>query len=125
VLLVVLSAYAVIDLVATINRADVRQRLVDVVPARTIGVILIAFSLATIAQDGGGAVATTFASGHVAEPMPRHVWTADLAIGVPATLAGGVLLWRRTPLGYTVATGLLLAFGLTPIALAAARYSPG
>jgi hypothetical protein len=51
--------------------------------------------------------------------MPRHVWTADLAIGVPATLAGGVLLWRRTPLGYTVAAGLLLAFGLTPIALAA------
>jgi hypothetical protein len=47
------------------------------------------------------------------------VWTTDLAIGVPATLIGGVLLWRGAALGYVVAAGLLFAFGLTPIALAA------
>ena len=57
--------------------------------------------------------------GSQAEPLARHVWTVDLTISVPATLLGGVLLWRRAALGYVVAAGLLFAFGLTPIALAA------
>jgi hypothetical protein len=30
-----------------------------------------------------------------------------------------MLLWRRAALGYVVAAGLLLQFGLTPVALAA------
>jgi hypothetical protein len=119
VLLVVLSAYAIIGLVARINHAAVRERLSGVIPARTIGGILVALALLTFGQDGGGAIATALGTGSQAEPMARHVWTVDLTIGVPATLAGGVLLWRRAALGYVVAAGLLFAFGLTPIALAA------
>jgi len=34
-------------------------------------------------------------------------------------LTGGVLLWRRHPLGYVVGAGLLLQYGLTPLGLAA------
>ena len=33
-------------------------------------------------------------------------------------LIGGVLLWRRHPLGYISSVGLLLQYGLTPLALA-------
>ena len=118
VLLVVLSAYAAIVVVASIDGAAVRQRLSRRVPARTVGGILVALALLTLGQDGGGAIATVL-GGHPSEPLARHVWTADLTVSVPATFIGGVLLWRRAALGYVVAAGLLFAFGLTPIALAA------
>ena len=59
------------------------------------------------------------AGGGAVEPLARSVWTADLAVEVPAVLAGGVLLWQRRRLGYAVGAGLLLQFGLTPVALAA------
>ena len=119
VLLVVVSAYTIIGVVTSINHAAVRERLSGVIPARTIGGILVALALLTLGQDGGGAIATALGGGSQTEPLARHVWTVDLTISVPATLLGGVLLWRRAALGYVVAAGLLFAFGLTPIALAA------
>ena len=36
-----------------------------------------------------------------------------------AILIAGVLLWRRTALGYVAAPGLLFQFAITPVALAA------
>jgi hypothetical protein len=119
VILVVVSSYTLIGVVTSIHHPAVRERLSGVIPARTIGGILVAFALLTVGQDGGGAIATALGGGSQAEPLARHVWTVDLTISVPATLLGGVLLWRRAALGYVVAAGLLFAFGLTPIALAA------
>jgi hypothetical protein len=118
ILLVVLSAYAAIALLASIDADSMQRRLAGAVPARTAGGILVALALLTIGQDAGGALATVLAGG-IVEPLARSVWTADLALEVPAVLAGGILLWQRRPLGYAVGAGLLLQFGLTPIALAA------
>lgn len=119
VLLVTLSAYTIIGLIASIDGRAVRARLIGMVPARTIGLILVGLALLTLGQDAGGAVATALGGGSTAEPLPRQAWTADLAIEVPAMLIGGVLLWRRAGLGYLTGAGLLLQFGLTPLALAA------
>ena len=119
ILLVVLSAYATITLLAGLDADSLRQRLAGAVPARTAGGILVALALLTLGQDASGAVATALAGGGAVEPLARHVWTADLALEVPAVLAGGVLLWQRRPLGYALGAGLLLQFGLTPVALAA------
>ena len=43
----------------------------------------------------------------------------DYALGTPALLLGGVLLWRRAALGYVAATGLFLVSGLNGLAFAA------
>jgi hypothetical protein len=118
VLLVVLSAYATIALLASLDGDDVRRRLAGAVPARSIAGTLVVLALLTVGQDGGGALATAPGGGNPTEPLARHIWTADLTISVPATFIGGVLLWRRASLGYVVAAGLLFANGLTPIALA-------
>jgi hypothetical protein len=118
VLLVVLSGYALIGVVASLDSMAIRARLAGAVPARTAGGILVAFALITLAQDGAGAIATVLGGGSSSEPLARHVWTADLAIEVPALLIGGALLWRRFALGYVAGAGLLLQFGLTPVALA-------
>jgi len=53
------------------------------------------------------------------EPVAHRVWVADLALGAPATLIGGVLLWRRAALGYVTGAGLLFSFSVTPVELAA------
>jgi hypothetical protein len=119
VALVAASAYMVIAVIVTMDVPKVRDRLAPVVPARVTGGLLVALGMLTLVQDGSGAVTTSLAGISVAEPAGRHIWAADLAIEVPALLVGGVLLWRRTALGYVAAAGLLLQFGLTPLALAA------
>jgi hypothetical protein len=119
VALVALSAYTVVVVVASIDGATVRDRLAPVVPARVIGGLLLTLGALTLAQDGSAAVATALTGTSLADPPGRHIWTVDLTVEVPALLIGGVLLWRRAALGYVVAAGLLLQFGLTPLALAA------
>jgi hypothetical protein len=119
VALTALSGYTTIGLVASIDGAAVRRRLAGRVPARTAGGILVGLALLTVAQDAGGAAATALAGGGPAAPAARHVWIVDLAVEVPAVLAGGVLLWRRARLGYVAGAGLLLQFGMTPVVLAA------
>src|SRR6185503_11350422 len=58
ILTVVLSAYATIALLASIDGDSMRRRLAGAVPARTAGGILVALALLTIGQDAGGALAT-------------------------------------------------------------------
>jgi hypothetical protein len=118
VALAALSGYTTIGLVASIDGAAVRRRLAGRVPARTVGGILVGLALLTVAQDAGGAAAALAGGGPIT-PAAHHVWIVDLAVEVPAVLAGGVLLWRRAQLGYVAGAGLLLQFGMTPVVLAA------
>jgi hypothetical protein len=119
VALVALSAFTTIGVIASVDGEAVRQRIGVGVPARTIGGLLVGLALLTLAQDAFGVIASALGGGTPIEPVARRVWTADLALEVPSVLAGGVLLWRRSPLGYVVGAGLLFQFGLTPVALAA------
>jgi hypothetical protein len=119
VTLVAMSAYTIIGIVASIDGAQVRQRLTQSVPARVVGGILVGLAGLTLAQDASGALITALAGGAPAHPLAQHVWIVDLVIEVPAVLIGGVLLWRRATLGYVIGAGLLLQFGLTPTGLAA------
>jgi len=119
VALMALSAYTMIGLVASIDGAQVRQRLTDAVPARVVGGILVGLAGLTLAQDAGGALVTALAGGAPSNPLAQHVWIVDLALEVPAMLIGGVLLWRRATLGYVVGAGLLFQFGLMPTGMAA------
>jgi hypothetical protein len=113
------SAYTTIGLVASIDRDQVRQRLAAGVPPRIVGGILVGLALLTIGQDGGGVVATAFATGARIDPPARGVWSADLVLAVPAMLVVGGLLWRRAALGYVAGAGLLLSFGMTSVVIAA------
>ncbi len=119
VALVTLSAYSIIGLVASIDGERVRQQLRGIVPARTIGAILVILALLTLAQDSSAAVGTALAGAGTTVPAARHIWIADLVLEVPAVFFGGILLWRREPLGFVAGAGLLFQYGVTPIALAA------
>ena len=112
--LVAASGLVVIGAMLRIEACAVTELVAPVVPARLVGGLLVTLGLLTVAQDSVGVLSTP--SG--VEPLARSVWTVDLALEAPAVFAGGVLLWRRSGLGYASALALLLQFGLTPLALA-------
>lgn len=103
--LVTMSAYTMIGLVASIDGDAVEQRLSGAVPERLTGGILTGlgglFLLLVVGTVGTALVNQT----PIAETaLAVHV--ADSLV-VPAWIIGGILLWRREPLGYVTGGGLL------------------
>jgi hypothetical protein len=124
-LLVSLSAYTITGIVASIDGDAVRQRLTDVVPARTTGGILAGLAIFVIVRQTVLIVTALIEHTPVAL-LECAVWIDDLTVGCPALLVCGVQLWRRRPLGYVGGAGLLLQYGILavgviPIMVAQAR----
>jgi hypothetical protein len=122
-LLVTLSAYTMIGLLASIDGEAVRRRLTGVAPTRTAGGVLVGLtSLFVVINVGNLVTATTSQPAGTLELVP--VWIADFATVIPACLVGGVLLWRRKALGYVAGAGLLLQYSLLFIGLAVVLAYP-
>ncbi len=104
-LLLALSAYTMTGLVASIDGKAVQQRLSGNVPERIAGSVLtvsgITFALLAIGTIAKGIITQT--------PIGESelaLQVSDFIISV-AWIIGGVLLWRREPLGYVTGAGLL------------------
>jgi hypothetical protein len=111
-LLVTLSAYTTVGLVASIDSEAVRQRLNGNVPARVAGGILIGLTILFIILNVS-AVITALTSQPPGEPEhPVYVLIADFTVVIPTCLVGGLLLWRRQALGHVGGAGLLLMYSL-------------
>ncbi len=117
-LIVTLSVYAIIGIVVSVDAPAVRDALDGVVPRRFVGGFLVALAGLFIALWTAMIVSTLVSAAPV-DPIAHVVWTLDLTIQLPALLIGGVLLWRREPLGYVVAPGLLLQAAAYLIGLSA------
>lgn len=113
--LLTLSAYSTIGLIASIDGKEVQQRLSGVVPERLAGGILtglgIAFSLLAIGTLVNGLVSKTPIAG------PELALQVSDFIISPAWVIGGILLWRREPLGYVTGAGLLFQASMLFIGL--------
>ena len=115
--LVTISVYAAAGVVLSIDSAAVRSRFVDRVPERVVGAALVALAVIFIAL--WTAMTLNGLTGPGLDLIARTVVTLDLTVQLPALLAGGVLLWRRRPLGYVVAPGLLLQMAAYLLGLSA------
>jgi hypothetical protein len=126
-LLVTLSAYTTIGLVASTDGEAVRQRLTGNVPARVAGGILVGLTSLFIVMNVS-AIVTAVTSQPPSEPEhPVYVLIADFTAVIPTCLVGGLLLWRRQALGYVGGAGLLLMYsllfaGLIPVMVFPAFY---
>jgi hypothetical protein len=117
-LLVVLSAYTLIGLVASVASIDgeaVRQRLSGFVPARTSGGILAGLAIFIVLRQTA-LIVTALISQASHDSLEIPSWIADFAV-VPMLLISGIQLWRRRPLGYVTGGGLLLAYGILALGL--------
>lgn len=122
-LLVTLSAYAAIGLVASMDGAAIRQRLAGVVPAKAAGGVLAGFTgLFAVINVVNIVTATGSDPAGTLDLVP--VWIADFVTVIPTCLIGGFLLWRRKPLGYIAGAGLLLLYSLLFIGVAAVLAFP-
>jgi hypothetical protein len=104
-LIVILSTYTLIALVSNIDGKDVKEQLDGRVPERFGSGVLIFLGSTFILL--ASAVLISNLSGQATLPQSElAVFVADFFIA-PAWVIGGVLLWRRQPLGYVASTGLL------------------
>lgn len=123
-LLVALSAYTTIGLVASIDGEAVRARLGGAVPVRAVAGLLVGLS-GLFAVMNLRAIFIALSSQPPALPEhPLFVLIADFTTVIPLCLVGGYLLWRRAALGYVAAVGLLLFYTLLLIGLVPALAFP-
>jgi hypothetical protein len=116
VALVTLSGWSLISIVASIDGEEVRRRLA-VTTARSVGGALVVIAMLAYAGLTAAAVSSLGSPANAVGMRPQ--WVVDYALGTPALLLGGALLWRRAPLGYVVGPGLLLVSGLNGLAFSA------
>jgi hypothetical protein len=125
--LVALTAYTLIGLVASIDGELVRQRLTGIVPARTSGGILTGLAILIIVRQTA-VIVTALTSQTPVDTPELSSWITDFTVAIPLLLVSGILLWRRKALGYVAGTGLLLGYGvlalsLIPFFVLQARYT--
>ena len=105
--LVTVSMYAAIAVVVAVDGAAVRERLSGVVPVRPVGGFLAVVALLFTALWTMLNLSAATGSSPI-DPVLRVVTIMDLSLQLPALLLGGIVLWRRAPIGYVVTAGLLL-----------------
>lgn len=104
-LLLALSSYTMIALIAVIDAGAVRRQLAGAVPERLAGGALMVWGSLFALLVFGALIDPLLQSTAVAI-HDRALHVADLMIA-PALILGGYLLWRRRALGYVVGAGLL------------------
>ena len=115
--LLTLSAYTMIGLVASIDAKAVQQQLTGAVPERVAGGVLAGLGAVFSLRVIGLLVQALFSQTPIGE-AERALHVADLVIS-PALIVGGVLLWQREPLGYVAGMGLLFQASMLFIGLLA------
>lgn len=116
ILLVTLSAYTTIGVVASVDGEAIRHRFAGV-SARLVGGALV--GVGVLATAGLTApVIPALASPATIDPLLHARWIVDYTVGNPVLLIGGVLLWRRDRLGYVAAAGLLFLSGANGVVFA-------
>jgi hypothetical protein len=111
ILLVTLSAYTIIGLVASINGEAVRQQFGGKVPERITAGMFILISILFFVVDIV-LIVNALISHTPVSTTSFASWVTDFTIQLPALLVVGVLLWRRVALGYVAAPGLLFQGGV-------------
>ena len=113
--LVMLSAYTIIGLLASIDGKVVQQQLVGVVPQRLAGGVLAGLGILFFLLAISAIVQALISQTPLAETeLALHV--ADFLI-TPAWVVCGVLLWQRKAFGYVAGLGLLFQASMLFIGL--------
>ena len=115
VVLLLLSAYTLIALLASIDGSAVQQQLDGSVPERVAGGILAGLGL-LFALRAAAVMIGALASQAAMVDTEVALNVTDMTIG-PALVIGGVSLWRRMEFGYVTGLGLLFQTSMLFIGL--------
>jgi hypothetical protein len=105
------SIFAIAVLLYQSNVDAFRQRIASGMPARTLGRVITALGTLFAAAWTADTV-IKLVNGVGLTPVARSVYSVDLTLMLPATIAAGIGLWRHRPWGFLLAGPLLVnAFG--------------
>ncbi|NOH01814.1 MAG: hypothetical protein HND47_07555 [Chloroflexi bacterium] len=110
VLLVVLSGFIIYRLMTSLDGRSIQQRLNGKIPERFAGGVLAGLGALFFLRGIGQLVQASITGPELA------VIIADLLI-TPLWVIGGILLWRKKPLGYISGAGLLFQASMLFVAL--------
>jgi hypothetical protein len=113
--LVILSAYILVDLLRKIDQKSVKDRLSEVVPVKLAGWILVVFGALFIFR-ALNIIVQAIMSQTTLPAVEIGVLVADIVLSILCIL-GGALLLRRSPLGFVSGLGLLFAASMLFIGL--------
>jgi len=113
--LVVLSLYTLIGLVASIDGKIVQKRLTGAVSEKWSGGVLVGFGL-LFSLRVIGVIVNAITSGTLITDTDLAVNISDFFIS-PAMMVGGIFLWQRKELGYVTGLGLLFQASMLFIGL--------
>lgn len=118
-LIVTAAIYTLIGLAASLDSVSIREKLQDKVPERVAAGILIAIAAIFLLNQIID-VYNTLLSDEVISDTNKAQWTVDFAVFTPPLVIGGILLWKKHPMGYLASVPLLLAasmlfLGVIPI----------
>ena len=116
-LLFTLSAYTTIGLVASIDGKALKRRLGDAVPETVAGAVLASLGAAFFLRAIG--IVIQHLAGHTLVPEADVPVLVSDVVMAPAWVVGGLLLWRREPLGYATGGGLLFLVSVLFVGLIA------
>jgi hypothetical protein len=114
--IVAMSLYGCLYLLLSTDADAVAARLAAHAPARLAGAFLMALPVG-LGLLWVVMIVSHLASGATPSRVNQVVWPMDLIVAFPAMFWGGLWLWRRQPLGYAVATVLLIKGGLLGVTL--------
>ena len=113
--LVALSVYSIIGLVASIDCQSVSQQLAGVVPERFAGGVLTGLSVLFLIR--AAVVLINAIMGQAPLTESELALNATDFLTSPAWIIGGILLWNRKAFGYVVGLGLLFQASMLFIGL--------
>jgi len=113
--LVLVSTYCVFDLLKSIDRKSVQERISEGVPVRTAGGVLIVFGV-LFTFRAFSMIADASTNQTMLPSSELGVLIADIVISI-LFVAGGSLLLRRSSLGYVSGLGLLFVGSMLFIGL--------
>jgi hypothetical protein len=119
--IVAMSLYGCLYLLLSIDAEAVAARFSPTTPTRLAGGFLMALALGLgLAWLAG--IVTHLRAGAMPSRVDQVVWPMDLIVAFPAMFWGGLWLWRRQPLGYLLATVLLIKGGLLGMSLVVSTW---
>lgn len=116
-LILSLSIYSLIGIIASIDSGEVKRRLTGCVRlSRFTAGLLIVLSVFIFTRQMNE-ILKAMSNSVVPSVLDIALFANDFLIAAPVLLIGGVLLWRRHSLGYATAAALLLQFGLLSLSV--------
>ncbi len=110
------SIYTLIGLIVSIDQNAIKNKLIENIPNKTFGGILIGLSVFIIIRQVA-LIINAILNNSIIDQQELAVWIDDLIIGSPIMFIGGYFLWKKRPLGYTVGAGLFISYALLSFAL--------